>query len=119
MKQKTPEIKLTKENWWTELDSFGLPCELVGDLRSLVSSYLNNTIQPSAGLYEIRLAMEKTFGELWIDDEYFQLMVWTPFNEKTHRTFWYLLKTYPQGELMDYFKNNRSNDYERFGLEKP
>lgn len=48
--EKDGEIRLSKKDWWKELEQKGLPRELVMLLRGLIGSHLKHAILPEAKL---------------------------------------------------------------------
>lgn len=110
-----PDIKLTKENYLHELRTFNLPNVVVDMLSSLVGRFINDSEMPAMKDYhELKMTMENTNGELWIDDKRFEIVVWHPIGVARDAAIWCLLPTYGYGEYVDYFKHNRSSDKERF-----
>lgn len=102
-------IRLSKRNWWKELEDMeDLPRGIVILLRGIISSYQNHTIPPSAKIQEIRLAKAYLYEGIEIDNEFFEIMVYSPNNLETHHQFFCLVRKLDMnGQFMKLNEMNR------------
>ncbi len=97
----TREIRLSKMDWWQDVERQGLPSELVSLLWSLISATLTACIQPTATSNLIALAKEHLVGGILIGDEFYDVMVYVPDNPNstTMRAFFVLVPKYSSHKL--------------------
>jgi hypothetical protein len=99
-------IQLT-DRFWQELEDMGnngvLPLELARHLREVIHCHYRRTIQPMATASLIAMAKEHLSDGIVIhrisSEDRWQLLIYTPDNPETHRTFFVLAPNYPYGQL--------------------
>lgn len=95
------EIRISTKDWWENIDDLkGLPAELIGMLKSLISATLKNNMLPTATPQLMRLAQEHLQDPIWIDRKCFSIWAYTPnIVAENKRSFFILVRQYPDGEL--------------------
>lgn len=76
-----------------------LPNELVSLLASLINATLHNLIPPDATSRLIKLAKQHLNDGIWLGDQYYQVMVYTPDDKEHGRRLFTMVKAYPGGKL--------------------
>lgn len=94
------EIRLSRNNWWKELEQKDLPQDIVMLLRELIGSHMKSAILPEAKPRLIALAKDCLSKGIWIgDSEFFDVMVYMPEDKVKYRSFFVLVPKWSGGEL--------------------
>ncbi|GEM_PF-5183606 len=95
----TSPIRISREDWWKELGERNLPEELVALLRGLVNTFFRDVCKPTATPALITLARQHLSGGLVIDNSPYEICIWVPQNERTHKHIFVLVPSCPNATL--------------------
>lgn len=74
--------------------------ELAQFLETLIACVLCGHIRPTPSVRVLKELKHVLSSQLWIDQQCYQIVLFVPFDVKTHRTFVELVPWYPNGNLV-------------------
>jgi len=97
-------LTVTAANYWNEIEATNLSTSVKGILKSLVNSYLHDTIPAQLSQHEKVELAKAEITEVEIQDTenrstagILTIMHFVPNDKELHREFLYLAKHYPNG----------------------
>jgi hypothetical protein len=103
---KSP-LKLSSSGYWKQIDDLEkdgiLPWELGSLLKEIISSFFSRAIPAEATSHLVELAKQYLQGGIELSnsamDCFYDVMVFVPNAEKNLRSFFLLVRKYPEGRL--------------------
>ncbi len=103
MKDVAKPLVLSKENCFHELSSMGtkgqLPLEVVHLVQNLILQMIKNLISDTATSRDVALAKEYLSDGIQLGDRLYDVCVYVPNDKKHGRSFFTLVRRWPNGEL--------------------